>query len=365
MNPNLKKLIQKLKITSLYLFFLTNISICGTLFFHNYLTSSEYTYHFKTIPKYMFSEINCSKDNNYCYEPFWKVDSVELDDCSKIGPAWKYKIDGKLIATNSLQFQNIVFNQNKKIKENFLNKKITVSIEMAKESNAQCIKNYPITYSIYKYIPQIPTKIVKIKSDQKYFDATGKIVNPFLYGETSISNIAKRYPLYFIFKPFLFITSFLMILYWIYTQRIICRVTNNTKIEPYFILGILSGIFLFLHVFFLGSEFENELLKKLRRSIIAFFIFCELGAQFYLIKKLLEIKVLILKLINHSILKIKRFFVIFFLLFTSILLLIMTIYNLPKEVDYIVEWNYFVILSFYYLFTFYLWNKLSSNPTTA
>ena len=108
-----------------------------------------------------------------------------------------------------------------------------------------------------------------------------KAVNPFFYGETSISNIAKRYPLYIIFKPFLFIASLLMIIYWVYTKKIILSLNKSEKIQIYYILGVLSGIFLFLHVLFLGSEIENEIFKKLRRYIIAFFILFELMAQFF------------------------------------------------------------------------------------
>ena len=148
-----------------------------------------------------------------------------------------------------------------------------------------------------------------------------------------------------------------MIIYWIYTKKISLSFNKDKKIQIYYILGVLSGIFLFLHVFFLGSEIENEIFKKLRRYIIAFFILFELMAQFFLIKKLFSIKKIINNFINDVVLKFKWFFVLFFLITTMLILFILSIYNLPKEADYIIEWNYFVILSFYYLLTFYLWKK--------
>ena len=80
-------------------------------------------------------------------------------------------------------------------------------------------------------------------------------------------------------------------------------------------------------------------------------------AQFYLIKRLLGIKELINSFINNFVLKLKWFFVLFFLSITTIILCFLIIYEFPKEVDYIIEWNYFVILSFYYLLTFSLWKK--------
>ena len=148
-----------------------------------------------------------------------------------------------------------------------------------------------------------------------------------------------------------------MIIYWVYTKKIILSLNKSEKIQIYYILGVLSGIFLFLHVLFLGSEIENEIFKKLRRYIIAFFILFELMAQFFLIKKLFSIKKIISNFIKDVVLKFKWFFVLFFLITTILILCILSIYNLPKEADYIIEWNYFVILSFYYLLTFYLWKK--------
>ena len=110
-------------------------------------------------------------------------------------------------------------------------------------------------------------------------------------------------------------------------------------------------------MFFLGSEIENEIFQKLRKFIIAFFILFELLAQFFLIKKLIKIKSLIYHSINLFFLKLKWLFVLFFLFLTVIIISLLIFLNFPKEVDYIIEWNYFVILSFYYLLTFFLWKK--------
>ena len=148
-----------------------------------------------------------------------------------------------------------------------------------------------------------------------------------------------------------------MIIYWVYTKKVILNFKKTEEIQTYYIFGIISGVFLFLHVLFLGSEIQNELFIKSRRYFIAFFILFELMAQFFLIKKLLKIKELINDFINIFVLKLKWFFVLFFLVTTILILFILSIYNLPKEADYIIEWNYFVILSFYYLLTFYLWKK--------
>ena len=156
-----------------------------------------------------------------------------------------------------------------------------------------------------------------------------------------------------------------MIMYWINTKKIISFFEKNNKIESYYILGILSGIFLFLHVLFLGIEINNEIFMKIRRYFISFFILFEVAAQFLLIKKLFYVKNLIINFINYLFLSLKRFFILSFLFATVLIIFTLIIFNLPKEADYIIEWNYFVILTIYYMLTYFLWKKSTSNPTTA
>ena len=59
----------------------------------------------------------------------------------------------------------------------------------------------------------------------------------------------------------------------------------------------------------------------------------------------------------------------FVIVATIFIVLILIIYDLNKKFDYILEWNYFLILLFYYLFSFFMWKKefkkLPSYPTTS
>ena len=148
-----------------------------------------------------------------------------------------------------------------------------------------------------------------------------------------------------------------MLIYWVYTKKVILLFEKNKKKQLYYVFGIISGILLFLHVLFLGVEFQDEILKTIKKSIIILFIFFELMAQFFLIKKLLNIKEIINNFIKNVVLQIKRFFVLFFIIFTILILSLLIIFDIPKEINFMIEWNYFVILSFYYLLTFYLWKK--------
>jgi len=356
MEFTLKAQIDRLRKVSLYLFLFTNIALFGTLFTHNTLTSSQYGYNVFPFSNQNLENVDCNENNNYCYDSNWAINAKKLDQCSIYSIKHKKNKDDDNFKTND-SFNETLFDKNKKIKPEYENSNIFISFKNTDNINSHCIKNYPKSYSLYKIFPQLPNLISTIKTDPDYFDATKKVVNPFFYGETSISNIAKRYPLNFIFKPFLFIASLLMIIYWIYTKKVILLFNKSEKIQTYYILGILSGICLFLHVYFLGMEIDNKILEKLRKYIIAFFILFELLAQFFLIKKLFSMKDFINDFINYFVLKLKWFFVISFLVTTILMIIIIITFKLPKEVDYIIEWNYFVILSFYYLLTFYLWKK--------
>jgi hypothetical protein len=358
MEFTLKAQIDRLRKVSLYLFLFTNIALFGTLFAQNTLTSSQYSYSVFPFSNQNLENIDCNENNNYCYDSNWAINTKILDQCPIYSTGHKKNKDDYNFETND-SFNETLFDKNKKIKPEYENSNIFISFYNTDVINRTCIKNYPKSYSLYKIFPQLPNLIATIKTDPDYWDATKKVINPFFYGETSISNIAKRYPLYLIFKPFLFIASLLMIFYWVYINKIIYSINKSEKTELYFVFGILSGIFLFFHVLFLGSEIQNEIFVKLRRYFIAFFILFELLAQFFLIKKLYSIKKIINNFINYFILQIKLYFVIFFLFSTLLVTCLMIFLNIPKEWDYIIEWNYFVFLSFYYLLTFFLWKKIN------
>lgn len=362
MDYTLKASINRLRKISIYLFLFTNIALFGTLFAQNLLTNSQFTHNYIIVSGDAPENYECNKNNNFCFNVWAEGTVKNLAQCNENFLETTYHVDdGTLYQKFSdfIVFKNLIFNKDNNIKPEYEKSKIFISFEEFSKKNISCIKNYKIIYSIHKIFPKFSSLIVNIKLDPKYFDATRKLINPFFYGETSISNIAKRYPLYLIFKPFLFIASLLMIFYWVYTKKVIQLINKNEKTELYYVFGILSGIFLFFHVLFLGSDIENEVFVKLRRYFIAFFILFELLAQFFLIKKLFILKNIIHSFINYFILQLKWAFVIIFLVLTALIIFLMIYLDIPKYIDYIIEWNYFVFLSFYYLFTFYLWKKIN------
>ena len=134
---------------------------------------------------------------------------------------------------------------------------------------------------------------------------------------------------------------------------------NSVKNYYFCSFGILSAIFLFLHVFFLGWTFESDFLTKLRRTYVVFFILFEVLAQAFLIKKIFSIKEKIGKYLKLIIVYLKLLFVSFICITTIIILIILMIYNLESKVDYILEWNYFLVLLLFYFLSFLMWKKIN------
>ena len=188
---------------------------------------------------------------------------------------------------------------------------------------------------------------------------------PYFDGGTSISRTARPYPSWLIFKPSMFLTSFLLIKYWIYNKEIIQFFDKNHKhIKKIFFFGVASAIALTIHSIFLGIKFDNDLYKLFRRVIMLLFIIFEIVAQAYLVATLYSFKDKISKFINLKILKLK-------LILVSILIIIavisIPIISLPgndffglnlKFFKHGLEWNYFIGVITFYLLTFFMWKKI-------
>ena len=150
-----------------------------------------------------------------------------------------------------------------------------------------------------------------------------------------------------------------MFFYWIYYNKIFKIILNSNKNNLFLIFGILSAFFLLLHVFFLGWIFESEFLTKLRRTFIVFFILFEILAQAFLIRKIFLTKDQINNYINYLVIYFKLIFVISIIIVTLLILFALSLYNLDSKIDYILEWNYFLVLLFFYFLSFLMWKKIN------
>ena len=180
---------------------------------------------------------------------------------------------------------------------------------------------------------------------------------PYFDGGVSISRTARTYPAYLIFKPSMIISSFLLIIYWFKTNNIINHYQNEKgKINSFRVFGILSAIFLIIHSIFLGVKFDYDLYKFFRRFVLLAFIIFEIIAQSLLVYKFYKLKKIIFNDINNYVLNLKIILVT--------ILVVVAITTLPIVVTsgnvhfkHALEWNYFLGVIIFYLFTFMFWKR--------
>ena len=180
---------------------------------------------------------------------------------------------------------------------------------------------------------------------------------PYFDGGASISRTARVFPTYLIFKPAMFLTSYLLVKYWIYNKKIILNFDpDNQFVNRILFFGIGSAILLTIHSIFLGIHFDNSLYKLFRRIVILLFIIFEIIAQAYLVYNLYKIKDRIIDIININFLKLKRFLVTFLIIvaFASTPIVSMPGYKFFKHA---LEWDYFLAVICFYLLTFFMWKK--------
>jgi len=353
----LLKRIRLLRISALFLFLIPFFGIIGSLFTHNLLISFNFQkLTILPIAGKTAGEITyqlCDSSNNYCDWNEYKL-ANKLDECHS------HKIEiTKIDIKGPVSIINDSFNLNEKEKPFFYK---FVSL---KNKDPLCILNSNF-YKLYNIFPNFFEKISEMKSNPDFSLGTSEIVNPLIYGETSISNIVKRYPLKYIFKSTMLVSCILMVIYWFYYTNIFNSILNQKKIYLFLLFGIFSSIMLLLHTLFLGVDVTSNLLSKLRKIYIVFFLLFEILAQIFLIKQILLKKELLKIYLNEKIIKLKLYFVIVISTLTLFVISLFTIFKLDSRFDYIVEWNYFLFLLIFYLLSFFLWKKkLTFNPSTS
>ena len=182
---------------------------------------------------------------------------------------------------------------------------------------------------------------------------------PYIDGGTSISRTARPYPSWLIFKPAMFLTSFLLIKYWIYNNEIIKYFSPNHKnMKKILFFGIASSVALTIHSIFLGISFDNSLYKLFRRVIMILFIVFEITAQAYLVAALYSFKEKLDKYINQKYLKIKIILVTILIIVAIIAVPIISWPgNTFKFVKHALEWDYFLGVITFYLLTHLMWKN--------
>ena len=180
---------------------------------------------------------------------------------------------------------------------------------------------------------------------------------PYIDGGASISRTARYFPNYLIFKPAMFLTSYLLIKYWLYNKEIILSFGKNSKyVKKFVFFGICSAVCLTLHSIFLGIKFDYDLYKLFRRVILVSFIIFEVVAQAYLVLTLYSLRGYLEKYIRPKILIIKLILVVTLII---VALISIPIVSMPgnKYFKHALEWDYFLGVISFYLLTFFMWKK--------
>ena len=179
---------------------------------------------------------------------------------------------------------------------------------------------------------------------------------PYLDGSLSISRASRTFPQYLIFKPAMIITAITLYYYWKNNNDLVNKFKSTSINYKFRTFGILSAIFLAIHSIFLGIKFDIQIYKLMRRVVLLLFIIFELIAQGILVYHFFKIKEKIENLINKKVLFLKAFLVS--------ILTIVAILSLPVLLDkgnthfkHALEWNYFVGVILFYLFTRFFWRR--------
>lgn len=196
-------------------------------------------------------------------------------------------------------------------------------------------------------------------------DPSNPLIIPYVDGGTSISRVVRVYPNNLIFKPAMFITSFLLILYWFFTKKVFIQIIKeHHHLKKMFYCGVISSVCLTIHSIFLGIDFDFNIFKLFRRIILLSFIIFEIIAQTYFVIIVYNFKNKFLNYLNLRILFIKRI-LITILVILGILIIPFLPFNNFKFLKHALEWNYFIGVNSFYLLSFYMWKKLSFNPSAT
>jgi hypothetical protein len=180
---------------------------------------------------------------------------------------------------------------------------------------------------------------------------------PYLDGSLSISRASRTFPQYLIFKPAMFLTALLLFIYWKNNNALINNF-NSTNINYKFkTFGILSAIFLLIHSLLLGVKFDIQIYKLFRRVVLLLFIIFEIIAQGILVYHLYKLKLLIKRVINKKVLVLK---IILVFVLSAVAILSLPILATKGNIHFkhALEWNYFVGVIMFYLFSRFFWKNI-------
>jgi hypothetical protein len=216
------------------------------------------------------------------------------------------------------------------------------------------------------FIPLIAINVCLIISQNyQLFEKTIFIVDqigrsgfsiPYIDGSLSISRASRTFPQYLIFKPSMILTAILLFYYWQNNNKLINNLNSTNLNYKFKTFGILSAIFLVIHSILLGIKFDIQIYKLLRRVVLLAFIIFEIVAQGILVYHFYKLKNKLDKFINKKIL-ILKIILVTILSIVAILSLPILLGKENTHFKHTLEWNYFVGVILFYLFSRFFWKR--------
>ncbi len=179
---------------------------------------------------------------------------------------------------------------------------------------------------------------------------------PYIDGSLSISRASRTFPQYLIFKPAMVLTAIFVIIYWNNNNQLINNLYSTNINYKFKVFGITSAFFLIIHSILLGVKFDIQLYKLFRRVVLLLFIIFEIIAQGILVYHLFKIKIKLKDFINKNILFLKIALVILLSL-VAILSIPILITKGNTHFKHALEWNYFVGVISFYIFSRLFWKR--------
>ena len=176
---------------------------------------------------------------------------------------------------------------------------------------------------------------------------------PNIDGCTSISQVGRYPPINYFFKTFMFISIFIIFIYWKSNYTLLSRNNSLLLYKITFLLGIFSVIFFALYITFLG---EGDYYRFFRRIGIFIYIFFTVISELLLSISFKKNSYLFK---NDKIINLKFYFNLVLSTF-GLILLPLVIYRIIDYPNFknIVSWNYFILIQLNFLITFFCWKKV-------
>ena len=183
-------------------------------------------------------------------------------------------------------------------------------------------------------------------------------VIPYIDGSTSISRLGRVFPNNLIFKPLMIFCGFLICLFWSYQKKLLSSyIINEKSLTKMYFCGLITGIFLVIHITFLGVKIDNDFYKLFIRIILGL---CVLFAIYTKLLFVNNVKIILKrKLLKNNIYFKIQYYLVYLLLFSLLISILLALMGIPKTYILIIEWNYYVVIFIFYLLYFLSWKSYS------